>query len=115
MLNIQSLQILKGRYLWLMRRFSNLSLSYWLRLNTLLYSCTLWSKQHSKIVINKGGTSMFFYGGEIHCMLGKMKQENLDKVLDLMDEYIELVESLEEVNHDRSSSNSECPNKSFAK
>lgn len=46
---------------------------------------------------------MFFYGGEIHCMLGKMKIENLDKILDLIDEYIEIVESLdekEEENHD---------------
>lgn len=45
---------------------------------------------------------MFFYGGEIHCMLGKMKIENLDKILDLMDEYIEIVESLEEESHARS-------------
>ena len=45
---------------------------------------------------------MFFYGGEIHCMLGKMKQENLDKVLDLIEDYEEIVESLEEDNNARS-------------
>ena len=48
---------------------------------------------------------MFFYGGEIHCMLGKMKIENLDKILDLIDEYIEIVESLEEESNAGSGSN----------
>lgn len=30
-----------------------------------------------------------------------VKQKNLDKILDLIDEYVELVESLGENNHDR--------------
>lgn len=34
----------------------------------------------------------FFYGGEIVCMQGKMKRDSLDFILDLMDEYIELLE-----------------------
>ena len=33
-----------------------------------------------------------FYGGHIICMQGSIKTENLDFILDLLDEYIELVE-----------------------
>lgn len=35
---------------------------------------------------------VFFYGGQVICMQGKIKIENLDFILDLIDEYIELVE-----------------------
>lgn len=37
-----------------------------------------------------------FYGGEIDGLLGEISWDALDKILDLMDLYIELVESLEE-------------------
>jgi hypothetical protein len=33
-----------------------------------------------------------FYGGEIKCILGEISIDALDKILDLMDEYIELRE-----------------------
>ena len=33
-----------------------------------------------------------FYGGEIVCMQGLMKQENMDFILDIIDRYIELRE-----------------------
>lgn len=36
----------------------------------------------------------FFYSGEIECMQGRMRRDNLDFILDLLDEYIELVESV---------------------
>ena len=39
---------------------------------------------------------MLFYGGEIDCILGSISIESLDKILDLIDEYIELRESVEE-------------------
>ena len=37
-----------------------------------------------------------FYGGEIKCILGEISIEALDKILDLMDEYIELKEVIED-------------------
>ena len=37
-----------------------------------------------------------FYGGEIICILGEISIDALDKILDLMDEYIELREVLED-------------------
>ena len=40
--------------------------------------------------------SPIFYGGEIKCILGEISIDALDKILDLMDEYIELREVLEE-------------------
>ncbi len=39
---------------------------------------------------------MRFYGGLITFMDGEISDEGLDKVLDLMDEYIELLESLDD-------------------
>lgn len=33
-----------------------------------------------------------FYGGDIKCVLGPISIESLDKILDLIDEYIELLE-----------------------
>ena len=39
---------------------------------------------------------MLFYGGEIDCVLGFISIESLDMILDLIDEYIELRESIEE-------------------
>ena len=36
------------------------------------------------------------YGGEIDCIQGKIKIENLDSILDLIDEYIEIREAVEE-------------------
>jgi len=38
---------------------------------------------------------MQFYGGQIICMQGEMKIDNLNFILDLIDEYIELLESVE--------------------
>ena len=38
-------------------------------------------------------TGKTFYGGEINCMQGEIKLENLDFILDLIDEYIELKEA----------------------
>ena len=35
-----------------------------------------------------------FYGGHIICLQGSIKAENLDFILDLIDEYIDLVETL---------------------
>ena len=40
--------------------------------------------------------SPIFYGGEIDCILGEISIDALDKILDLMDEYIELREVLED-------------------
>lgn len=40
-----------------------------------------------------------FYGGEIKCILGEISIDALDKILDLMDEYIELREALEDGNN----------------
>ena len=40
-----------------------------------------------------------FYGGEIKCILGEISIDGLDKILDLMDEYIELREALENGNN----------------
>ena len=37
-----------------------------------------------------------FYGGEIKCVLGAISIDGLDKILDLMDEYIELREVTED-------------------
>jgi hypothetical protein len=37
-----------------------------------------------------------FYGGEIDCILGEISIDALDKILDLIDEYIELREVLED-------------------
>lgn len=39
-----------------------------------------------------------FYGGEIKCILGEISIDALDKILDLMDEYIELREVVEDGN-----------------
>ena len=39
----------------------------------------------------------FFYGGFITCCQGTIKIENLDFILDLIDEYIELIELVEEM------------------
>ena len=36
--------------------------------------------------------SPIFYGGEIDCILGEISIDGLDKILDLIDEYIELRE-----------------------
>ena len=36
----------------------------------------------------------YFYGGRIECILGDISIDAMDKVLDLIDEYIELVESV---------------------
>ena len=38
-----------------------------------------------------------FYGGEIICLQGEIKKSTLDFILDLLDEYIELVEAIEGV------------------
>ena len=43
----------------------------------------------SKVMISKP----CFYGGEIKDILGPISLESLDKILDLLDEYDELVES----------------------
>ena len=42
--------------------------------------------------------SLTFYGGEIKCILGEISIDALDKILDLIDEYIELKEVLEDRN-----------------
>lgn len=34
-----------------------------------------------------------FYGGEINCLQGEIKLENMDFILDLIDEYIEIKEA----------------------
>ena len=84
-------------------------------MNTLLYSYPLNPQQQSKscfAIHDKGSDIMFFYGGEVHCMLGKMKIENMDKILDIMDLYIELKEAVdnkkENIENDRSSKYKEC-------
>ena len=38
--------------------------------------------------------SPIFYGGEIDCILGEISIDALDKILDLIDEYIELRETM---------------------
>jgi hypothetical protein len=43
--------------------------------------------------------SPIFYGGEIKCILGEISIDPLDKILDLIDEYIELREVLEDGNN----------------
>jgi hypothetical protein len=40
--------------------------------------------------------SPIFYGGEIKCILDEISIDALDKILDLIDEYIELREVLED-------------------
>ncbi len=40
--------------------------------------------------------SPIFYGGEIDCILGEISIDALDKILDLIDEYIELREVLDD-------------------
>jgi hypothetical protein len=40
--------------------------------------------------------SPIFYGGEIKCILGEISIDALDRILDLIDEYIELREVLED-------------------
>jgi hypothetical protein len=35
-----------------------------------------------------------FYGGEIHCIQGNLSEKSLNFILDLLDEYIELVEQM---------------------
>lgn len=37
-----------------------------------------------------------FYGGEIDCLLGEISIEALDKILDLLDDFIELEEAVTE-------------------
>ena len=37
-----------------------------------------------------------FYGGDIKCLLDPISIDSLDNILDLLDEYIELVESTTE-------------------
>ena len=37
-----------------------------------------------------------FYGGEIHCIQGSLSEKSLNFILDLLDEYIELVEQIKE-------------------
>ena len=37
-----------------------------------------------------------FYGGEIHCIQGNLSKKSLDFILDLIEEYIELVEQIKE-------------------
>lgn len=44
--------------------------------------------------------SPIFYGGEIDCILGEISIDALDKILDLIDEYIELREVIEDGNGD---------------
>ena len=44
--------------------------------------------------------SPIFYGGEIKCILGEISIDALDKILDIIDEYIELREVLENGNDD---------------
>ena len=39
--------------------------------------------------------SPIFYGGEIKCILGEISIDALDKILDLIEEYIELREVIE--------------------
>lgn len=38
----------------------------------------------------------YFYGGKIICICGDIRISAMDKILDLIDDYIDLVESLEE-------------------
>lgn len=40
--------------------------------------------------------SPIFYGGEIDCILGEISINGLDKILDLIDEYIELREVVDD-------------------
>lgn len=42
--------------------------------------------------------SPIFYGGEIDCILGEISVDGLDEILDLMDEYIELREAVDNGN-----------------
>lgn len=42
--------------------------------------------------------SPIFYGGEIDCILGEISIDGLDEILDLIDEYIELREAVEDGN-----------------
>ena len=37
-----------------------------------------------------------FYGGEIHCIQGNLSEKSLNFILDLLDEYIELVEQIKD-------------------
>ena len=37
------------------------------------------------------------YGGIIDCILGEISQESLDKILDLIEEYEELIESIDRI------------------
>jgi hypothetical protein len=41
-----------------------------------------------------------FYGGEIKCILGEISIDALDKILDLIEKYIELREAIEDGNND---------------
>lgn len=45
--------------------------------------------------------SPIFYGGEIDCILGEISIDGLDMILDLIDEYIELREVVEDGNNVR--------------
>jgi hypothetical protein len=40
--------------------------------------------------------SPIFYGGEIKCILGEISIDALDKILNIIDEYIELREMIED-------------------
>jgi hypothetical protein len=44
--------------------------------------------------------SPIFYGGEIKCILDEISIDALDRILDLIDEYIELREVIEDGNDD---------------
>lgn len=42
-------------------------------------------------------TEPIFYGGIIECILGPISEEGLDKILDILDDYDELVEAVNPV------------------
>lgn len=41
-----------------------------------------------------------FYGGEIDCIQGKLSKKSLDFILDLLDDYTELVEQVKDKESD---------------
>jgi len=52
--------------------------------------------------MTKNIKSPIFYGGEIKCILGEISIDALDKILDLIEEYIEVREAVEDDrNNDR--------------
>lgn len=42
-------------------------------------------------------TGPIFYGGQIKCILGPISQDNLDMILDIIDDYLDLVDSVNEL------------------